>query len=166
VSHYQAKRIDRLKDQLADERGTRQDQLRDMASKHAMAGAIAESRRIDAVQEAEKERVNALLAAQKADVALAAARAEGVASALADRVEVSAKTLATQNEATKATAQLAVDVTNANLGNRIKPLEDARYEQAGRRGGVGDISRVVYAIVGIIVGLAGPLILLFAGHIK
>jgi gamma-glutamyl phosphate reductase len=65
-----------------------------MANEHSVAVAIAESRRIDAVQEAEKERVNSLLAAQKSDVVLAASRAEGVATALADRVDVSAKTLA------------------------------------------------------------------------
>lgn len=166
VSHYQSKRIDRLRDQLAEERATRQDQLRDMASKHAMAAALGESRRIDAVQEAEKERVNALLAAQKADVALAAARAEGVATALADRVEVSAKTLATQVDATKSAAQVAVDNTTVALGNRIKPLEDARYEQAGRRGGQVEVAGAVKYIIGILLGSAVPVILFLSGHVK
>ena len=166
MSHFQAKRIDRLRDQLSDERAIRQDQLREMASKHAMAAAVAESRRIDAVGEAEKERVNALLAAQKADVALAAARAEGTATALADRVETSAKTLVTTVETTKTAAQAAVDNTTLSLGARIKPLEDARYEQAGRRGGQGDVTGALKYIIGILIGLAAPVILLLSGHVK
>jgi hypothetical protein len=166
VSHFQARRIDRLRDQLADERATRQDQLREMASKHAMAAAIAESRRIDAVGEAEKERVNALLVGQKADVALAAARAEGEAKALAARVESSATALADRVEATKSASDNAVANTAVQLGARIKPLEDARYESAGRRGGQVDIGKAIYAVLGIVLGSAVPLILFISGHVK
>jgi hypothetical protein len=166
VSHYQAKRIDKLRDQLADERATRQDQLREMASKHAMAAAIAESRRIDAVQLAEAARVNALLGAQKADVALAAARAEGEAKALAARVESSATALADRVEATKSASDTSVANTAVQLGARIKPLEDARYEQAGRRGGQTDVTGALKYVIGVIIGGGGLLILFLSGHVK
>ena len=163
MSHYQAKRIDRLRDQLSDERATRQDQLRTMASQHAMAAAKAESLRIDAVQLAEAARVNALLGAQKADVALAAARAEGEAKALAARVESSATALADRVEATKSASDSSVSNTATLLGARIKPLEDARYEQAGRRGGQIDIGKVAQGVVIVVIALFG---LLASGHIR
>jgi hypothetical protein len=166
VSHYQAKRIDRLNGQLADERAARQDQLRQMATNHSMIVALAETKRTDAVAVAEKERVNALLAAAAANVVLANARQELTASALAERVDTSAKTLALQVEATKTAAQIAVDATTLALGARIKPLEDARYEQAGRHGGQSDITGIVKYIIGILIGLAAPVILLLSGHVK
>ena len=152
VSHYQAKRIDHMRDQLADERSARQDQLREMATTHSLAMAHAESRRIDAVQEAEKERVNSLLVTQKSDVALAAARADGVASALAEKVET-----------TKSAAAAAVESTSAGFNVRIKPLEDARYENAGRRGGQIDFGKVMQGVtvIGLMVGA-----LLLSGHVK
>jgi hypothetical protein len=97
---------------------------------------------------------------------LANARQELTATALAERVETSAKTLALTVEATKVAAQIAVDAIFSSLGARIKPLEDARYEQAGRRGGQGDIAGAVKYAIGILIGLLGPLILVLSGHFK
>src|ERR1035437_8069947 len=105
MSHYQSKRIDRLKDQLSDERALRQDQLRTMSTNHSMIVALAETKRLDAVSNAEKERVNALLAAAAANVVLANARSELTATALAERVDTSAKTLVQTVETTKVAAQ-------------------------------------------------------------
>lgn len=163
MSHYQSKRIDRLKDKLNDERALRQDQLRVMATEHGQIIALAETKRLDAVQIAEKERVNALLAAAAANVVLANARSELTATALAERVDTSAKTLALQVEATKTAAQISVDATTLALGGRIKPLEDARYEQAGRRGGQIDIGKVAQAVIIVLIAFFG---LLASGHVS
>lgn len=112
----------------------------------------SERRSTSARAKAEKGRVNALLQASKADAALVATRAEGTAAALAEKVET-----------TKTAAAGAVEQTTINLVGRIKPLEDARYENAGRRGGQIDMGKVAYAVFGIVLGVIG---FLLSGHIK
>lgn len=121
---------------------TRQDDLREAESEHREALSAmrdkyeqllreAESRRIDASALAEGRRIDSLLAASKSDVSLASSRAELTASALAERVDTSAKTLATSVETTAKALATTFDVTTKALMDRIVPLEQARYEQAG-----------------------------------
>lgn len=84
----------------------RQDDLREMESKHRDAMAALEREHRTEVREletkyrdaqlaAEARRLDALRAADKSDIALASARAEATAAALADRVATAATTLAT-----------------------------------------------------------------------
>lgn len=160
VSHYQERVIERLERRLADERQRRQDELRIMATAHAAIVALAETRRLDANSLSEQRRVDANRAADLAAVVLSNTRAELTAAALAERVDTTQKTLAIQVEQTKVAAGLAVDATTATLGSRIKPLEDARYEQAGRSGGRTDVTKVLWALLG-----AGiPIILWIVTH--
>ena len=106
---------------------------------------LAEAKRIDAMMIAEAKRIDALLTAAASAVSLASSRAEITAAALAERVDTSAKALAAQVELTAKAAAVAVEATAKALGERIAPLEQSRYEQAGRR------------------GLSGPMLLLIAG---
>ena len=147
VSHCQDSIIERLRERLADERTRRLDDLRKMQAKHDSILAQKETARLDAIQLAETRRVDANRAADAAAVLLAVTRAELTASTLAEKVTDSAVTLASQVEQTKIAAAAGVDATTETLGGRIKPLEDARYEQAGRTGGRLDVTKVLWAVV-------------------
>jgi DNA invertase Pin-like site-specific DNA recombinase len=89
-----------------------------------------ERKRIDSVSVAEGRRIDALLAADRANVSLANARAELTASNLAERVDTTAKAAATQTEASAAALRGTTEATAQTLGQRITPLEQARYETA------------------------------------
>lgn len=155
VSHYQERVIERLRQQLAEERSRRQDELREMATGHNVIVALAEKGRLDAIQLAETRRIDANRASDAAATVLANQRAELTALTLAERVDTTAKTTATQVEQTKIAAALAVDATTATLGGRIKPLEDARWESSGRSGGRTDVTKILWAGI----GLAIPVVL-------
>lgn len=113
-----------------------------------------ETRAIEAVR-ITAARIDANRATDLLAVGLANARAELTTAALAEKVADSAKTLATQVEATAKAAAVAVEATAVALGIRIKPLEDARYEAAGRKTGITDSAKVFYAGF----GAAVPIIL-------
>lgn len=148
VSHYQERVIERLREKLADNRERRQDDLRLMQTEHQIRMDLKEAQRLDANALSEQRRVDANRAADAAAVILATTRAELTAGTLAEKVADSASTLVTQVEQTKSAAALAVDATTETLGGRIKPLEDARYEQAGRSGGRMDVTKVLWALLG------------------
>jgi hypothetical protein len=120
--------------------------------------ALAEAKRIDAIMLAEARRVDALLLAAANDVSLATSRAEHTASGLAERVEASAKALAAQVEATAKAAAIAVEATAKILADRIRPLEEARYVQAGRAG-------LSTPLLAAIAALAGGLLLWVFEHL-
>lgn len=90
-----------------------------------------EAKRIDSILTAEKDRVNALLTAAAGAVTLASTRQELTASALAERVDTSAKALATQVETTAKGLAAASEASYKALADRIVPLEQTRYENAG-----------------------------------
>jgi len=112
------------------------------------AKMIAEAKRIDAMMIAEAKRIDALLTAAASAVSLASSRAEITAAALAERVDTSAKALAAQVELTAKAAAIAVEATAKALGERIVPLEQSRYENAGRRG----ISQPMLMTIALLVG--------------
>jgi cytoskeletal protein RodZ len=91
-----------------------------------------DTKRVDSKLASESQRIDALLTAAKADVTLANARAELTASALAERVDTSAKALAAQVEVTAKAAASATDAQAKAFSERITPLEQMRYETAGR----------------------------------
>ncbi len=105
--------------------------LRKMERHYRSRLAKAESKRIDAVEIAEKGRIDALLAADRVNVGLAAARAEIVATTLAERVDTTAKAATTATEASAVALRVKAEADAAILANRIAPLEQARYENAG-----------------------------------
>lgn len=106
--------------------------------------AEVETRSLEALRIAER-RIDANRAADLLAVGLANTRAELTAIALAEKVSDSAKTLALQVETTAKAAAVAVEAAALALGLRIKPLEDARYEQAGRKSGMTDTAKILYA---------------------
>ena len=126
--------IDTRVDRVMDEHEARAADLRKVDVGSFDAKMIAEAKRIDA-----------LLTASASAVSLASSRAEITAAALAERVDTSAKALAAQVELTAKAAAIAVEATAKALGERIVPLEQSRYEQAGRR------------------GISGPMLMLIAG---
>jgi hypothetical protein len=160
MSHYQEHVIERLREKLADERTRRQDNLREMQTLHDHEMAQKESSRLDAIQLAETRRVDANRAGDAAAVLLAVTRAELTASTLAAKVTDSASALATQVEQTKDAAAAGVKATTETLGGRIKPLEDDRYERAGRSGGRMDVTKIIWAVV----GAAIPIAVILAEH--
>lgn len=91
-----------------------------------------DTKRVDSKLSSESQRIDALLTAAKADVTLANARAELTASALAERVDTSAKALAAQVEVTAKAATTATEAQAKAFSERITPLEQMRYETAGR----------------------------------
>lgn len=123
----------RRRDSLAEQRDHFAHEIRILDNEAQKALAQAESRRIDAVTIAESRRIDALLAAQQSAVALATTRAELTAGALAERVDTSAKTLAASVDTTAKALAQTFDVTVKALAERIVPLEQARYEQAGSK---------------------------------
>lgn len=139
--------------ELSIEVGRLNDLLREHVNNDDHAG-IVEAKRIDAVLESESKRIDALLAAAKADVALANARAEGTASALAERVDSSAKTLVSQVDVTAKAASAATEAQTKAFDARITPLEQMRYEQAGR----GSLSTPLLTTMAMI----GGMLLLYA----
>lgn len=103
------------------------------------------------LRKAESKRLNAIREVDAAATVLSNTRAELMATALAEKVAAAAGTLVTQVEQTKIAAATAVDATTETLSGRIKPLEDARYEQAGRSGGRTDVTKVIWALLGALV---------------
>lgn len=99
--------------------------------RHRIENNALEAKFRDAADLAEQRRVDANQAKSDANVGLANTRAEIEAKALADRVVTLATTLAAQVDATAKTNALVVEATTKALGERIAPLEQARYEQAG-----------------------------------
>lgn len=156
----------RRTDELREAETRRTDDLREMEAKYVQLLTMAESRRLDAVMTAEARRIDANRSTDVAAVVLANARAELTAAALAERVDTSAKALAEGTAATAKAAAISVDSAAVALGGRIKPLEDARYEQAGRHGGQLEVAGAVKYVIGIILGSAIPVILFLSGHVK
>lgn len=137
-------RVDRV---MADHEAQASDRRKADAGRFA-AMMIAEAKRIDAMMIAEAKRIDALLTAAASAVSLASSRAELTAQALAERVDTSAKALAAQVELTAKAAAIAVEATAKALGERIVPLEQSRYEQAGRRGLSGPMLMLIAGLVG------------------
>jgi hypothetical protein len=107
----------------------------DLATAYRSAQSEAnnvDTKRVDAMLAAESQRIDALLAAAKADVALANARAELTANSLAERVDTSAKALAAQGEVAAKAAVSDREAQEKKFNERVAPLEQMRYEQAGR----------------------------------
>jgi hypothetical protein len=126
----EVRRLDDLREMAID----RLDDLRRMERRSDHRFSKMRAQMTEAQMDGESKRIDALLAASAANVGLANARAEMTAATLAERVDTSAKTLATQVEVTAKAAAQAVEATRLTLEGRIKPLEDARYVEAGRSG--------------------------------
>jgi rubrerythrin len=110
----------RHRDALSDLRDRLSREIRDAERNGQRDLALAESRRIDALMEAQDQRVT-----------LASSKAERTAVALAERVDASAKALAASVEASAKALAATVETTAKTLSERIVPLEQFRYEQAG-----------------------------------
>ena len=100
---------------------------------------------------AESRRIDALLAAANAAVNIANSRAEMTAATLAERVDTTAKANAAQVDITARAAATAVDATKTTLEGRIKPLEDARYVEAGRSGLSTPLLMAIVSFISVVV---------------
>jgi hypothetical protein len=113
--------------------------------------ALAESRRIDALIEAQDQRVT-----------LASSKAELTAVALAERVDASAKALAASVEASAKALAATVETTAKTLSERIVPLEQFRYEQAGSSSQRTEGRQSSQWAIGIIAGAPSAVLALIA----
>lgn len=93
--------------------------------------AKTERRRVDAVALTEKMRNDALRADDRANVGLAAQRVDITATTLAERVDTTAKAATTATEASAVALRIKAEADGAIISNRLAPLEQARYENAG-----------------------------------
>ena len=120
----------------------RQDDLRLAESRHRDAISVLRDKLSREIREAERNgqrdlalaesrRIDALIEAQDQRVTLASSKAELTAVALAERVDASAKALAASVEASAKALAATVETTAKTLSERIVPLEQFRYEQAG-----------------------------------
>jgi hypothetical protein len=120
----------------------RQDDLRNAESNHRDAMSALRDRLSREIRDAERNgqrdlalaesrRIDALIEAQDQRVTLASSKAELTAVALAERVDASAKALAASVEASAKALAATVETTAKTLSERIVPLEQFRYEQAG-----------------------------------
>ncbi len=122
---------------------SRQDDLREAETKHRNAVSDLRDRLGKEIREAERNgqrdlalaesrRIDALIEAQDQRVTLASSKAELTAAALAERVDASAKALAASVEASAKALAATVETTAKTLSERIVPLEQFRYENAGQ----------------------------------
>lgn len=93
--------------------------------------ATAESHRIDALALAESRRLDALRAEDRSAITLATTRAELTAASLQQQVVTTERTLAAATEATAKTLSTAFNTAVQGLIDRVIPLEQSRYQQAG-----------------------------------
>lgn len=98
---------------------------------HLMA---VESARVNHVMSSEADRINSLLLASAQNQKEASNRAEQTAKNLADRVDATAKAVVQTGEATAKANVDAMTAAAMAMDSRIKPLEQARFEGAGRSG--------------------------------
>lgn len=118
---------------LLAETTRRIDERDKIREEHRIENAASEKARIDANAEKERLRVDAVSAADRAAAVLVASEAKATASALAVQAETTRRALEAQVEATRATNALVVEATAKALGERIAPLEQARFAAVGVR---------------------------------
>lgn len=112
----------------------RLDERRESAIQNHLHLISVESSRVNGRMETEANRINAILLASAQNVREASVRAETTAAKLAERVDASAKALVSQVESTARANVDAVAAAAMAMSARIKPLEELRFEQAGRSG--------------------------------
>jgi hypothetical protein len=136
--------VSQLRDRLSRE-------IRDAERNGQRDLALAESRRIDALIEAQDQRVT-----------LASSKAELTAVALAERVDASAKALAASVDASAKALAASVEITAKTLSERIVPLEQFRYEQAGHREQKGESRQSSQWAIGLVASIPGAILALIA----
>jgi rubrerythrin len=141
----------RHRDAMSDLRDKLSREIRDAERNGQRDLALAESRRIDALIEALDQRVT-----------LESSKAELTAVALAERVDASAKALAASVDASAKALAATVETTAKTLSERIVPLEQFRYEQAGSHVQRSEGRSQNQWIIGLVMGVPSALLALVA----
>jgi hypothetical protein len=110
----------------------RQDDLRQMEAGYQAQLAMAESRRIDALNLAESRRVDARLGAQEQQAALATEKLTNTATTLAAQVVATAEAMRASVAATAEQTSELIGVLRDSHDKRITELEQNRYQLGGR----------------------------------
>ncbi len=93
---------------------------------------------------------------------LASSKAELTAVALAERVDASAKALAASVEASAKALAATVETTAKTLSERIVPLEQFRYEQAGSRSQASEGRQSNQWVIGLVMSIPSSVLALIA----
>jgi hypothetical protein len=136
----------------------RQDDLRDLESRHIREVSRLRAEYEDMLREAETKRIDAIRAVDVGAVNRAAEVAALQATTLAGQVAQSAETLRTQVAAAATAATVALAAALEPIQKDIADLRRAQYEAQGVKSNVGETRLNVGALLG---GLSVVLVLVF-----